>query len=344
MVPNKPQFRDAEVMDAAPDAIAHAAALRPGAKPHPLAERVSLHDIALAAGRTRQGAFSPAADERELFQRGYSSLEFSQALADGVRPAVEAAFANAAEYLPACATVAVTNYKPTPLLTQPEEAELEATREGGELKISTYFSTAGAAQRDVQLTRFRRVVAISREAIINQQAPDWGRTVAALGASAARIEAGLLATALEANGDLEDGAPLFDTPNTVAETFAKEKLFLAMSALRKQPLETGAPAGWRAAHLLVAANIEGQAIDVVYTAGLAVKVAVLPGLPDGRWYLLADAQVAPTIAVLRMPRATLPLAVEALKPPLNLDGAAVRVSANLGVAILRRHGIVKGGT
>jgi hypothetical protein len=72
----------------------------------------------------------------------------------------------------------------------------------------------------------------------------------------------------------------------------------------------------------------------------------MPWLASGRWYALADPRLAPVVAFLHLrgsaPDAP-PVRVEPAKTAINVDGVAIRASADLGVAIVGRVGAVRGG-
>ena len=111
-------------------------------------------------------------------------------------------------------------------------------------------------------------------------------------------------------------------------------------------LDGGQLAGLRARFLVVAPDVEFLARQFLKDSGLAdvVVVAVLSNLPEGRWYLLADPMVCPVVAVLRLAGSTSRILVEPHKMPIHTDSAGVRVRCDTGAALVRRQGIVRGGT
>ena len=128
-----------------------------------------------------------------------------------------------------------------------------------------------------------------------------------------------------------------------AAAFDAAGLAAAMAAMRTQVAADGAALDAQTVSLIVAPGLEFTARQLIYQAGLPITVLVLPGLAAGRYYLTASPDVARNIAVGRLEGATHPLAVEGLKPPLNYDGAAVRVRIDTAAAMVGRVGIVRGG-
>ena len=215
--------------------------------------------------------------------------------------------------------------------------------ENAEITQGYAFLTAGAAQ--VRLNTFGRAIVISREAIINDQTDAIGKIFASLGLSGARLEARLVAAALESNPMLDDGAVVFDASrqNILNGNLTGPNLGFAMALLRNQTTAAGNKADLAAKHLIVSPEQEFMARQLILESGLDVQVSVLAYLPAGRWYLTADPAISPTIAVLRLLGAKTPVRVEQKRRPFEIDGAAVKVVADLGACLLSRTGIVRGG-
>lgn len=129
----------------------------------------------------------------------------------------------------------------------------------------------------------------------------------------------------------------------VASALNDASLAVGMSYLRMQLTPSGHPAGLRAEHLIVAADLEFQALRLVQDTGINIRVTVLTGLPDGRWYLTSNPEAHPTIVTTRLQGTNSAVRVEGAKRPFGFDGTAVRVIADLGAAVVRRDGIIRGG-
>lgn len=333
------QFNPKEVLAAASDAVA----LRVGAtlkQPHPLASHLTLSQIAYAAGVQ---ARKPQAGEHEraIMGRGMGTADFSRALAEGVAQVTIKTYSSQAEHLRFCAVQSVQDFQPAELPALDTDISLEPLGENAEITQGYAFLTAGAAQ--VRLNTFGRAIVISRQAIINDQTDAIGKIFASLGLSGARLEARLVAAALESNPVLDDGAVAFhiDHKNVIADNTLD--IGLAMSLLRTQTTAAGNKADLAAKHLIVNPELEFTARQRIKDAGLDIQVSVLAYLPSGRWYLTADPAISPTIGVLRLHGAKTPLRVEQKRRMVEVDGAAVKVVADLGACLLSRTGIVRGG-
>lgn len=335
------QFNPKEVLAAAGDAVA----LRVGASlthPHPLASNLTLRQIAFAAGtqaRTRKDWETDMA----VVATGMGTMDFSRVLAEGLAQLTIKTYSAQAEHLRFCAVQSVQNFHPAELPALDADISLEPLAENAEISRGYAFLTAGAAQ--VRLTTYGRAIGISREAIINDQTDAIGKIFASLGLSGARLEARLVATALESNPVLDDGAAVFhaDHQNIINTTTNPFDLGLAMTMLRTQITAAGNKADLAAKHLIVCPELEYTARKLVQDGGLAIEVSTLAYLPSGRWYVTADPAISPTIGVLRLLGAKTPMRVEQKRRPFELDGAAVRVVADLGACLLSRTGIVRGG-
>ena len=335
------QFNPKEILAAASDAIA----LRAGAtlkQPHPLASHLTLGQIAYAAGlgvRAKQDWESDIV----VMGRGMGAADFSRILAEGVAQVTLKTYSSQAEHLRFCAVQSVQDFQPAELPALDTDISLEPMGENAEITQGYAFLTAGAAQ--VRLNTFGRAIGVSRSAIINDQTDAIGKIFASLGLSAARLEARLVAAALESNPVLDDGAVVFHAShqNIVTSNLTGPNLGLAMALLRTQTTAAGNRADLAAKHLIVSPENEFLARQIILESGIDVQVSTLAYLPSGRWNLTADPAISPTIGVLRLLGAKTPLRVEQKRRPFELDGAAVKVVADLGACLLSRTGIVRGG-
>lgn len=336
------QFNPREIMAAAPDAVALAMGEKLD-RPHPLAADLTLRRIAYAFGSIvrKQSSIEP---DMAVVARGLATSDFSKVLADGVAGVTISTYRNQAEHTAFTERLEVANFKPETLPALDADISLEPLGENAEIQRGTVMLTAGSA-RQASLMVFARAVLVSRETIINDAMGAISLVFAGLGASAARLEARLVAEELESNPILDDDAVTFhaDHKNVVDGVLNGANFGQAMALLRTQPTSSGQRADLRAKHLVVGPDLEYTARQLVVDAGLDVVVSTLANLPDGRWYALADKTTSPTIATLNLRGAKSPLRIEQRRRPLNCDGVAVLVGADLGARVLSRTGIVRGG-
>lgn len=335
------KFKPDVVLAAASDAVAIQSGLRPS-HPHPLASEISLRDICMAAGLTARPQ-QPYETDLAVVARGMGTSDFSRALASGVHGVTVATYEKQAEHMQFCAVIRADDFLPADIPAVDSDLALEPLAEGAQVSYGAAFVQGGSAQ--VMLTTYARAVMVSRQLIINDSTSAIASIFANIGASAGRLEAKLVAQALEGNPNLDDGQAVFnvDFKNVVTDPLTMTTLGNAAGLLRTQLTTSGERADLRAKHLVVAAGMEFAARSLVLDIGLDLTVSTLAHLPEGRWYLMADQAVNPTVAVLRLRDAKSPVRVEQKRRPFECDGAAVKVTADLGATILRRVGIVRGG-
>ena len=338
--PNAKQL--AEILAAAPDAVASIAGYKPR-QPHPLAERMKLLDLAFAcAAKARK----PRSSESRLAFAGFGlgTMDFPTLLADGLKHATVASYDAQAAHAAYCARIAVEDFHPLNLPALDGGIELEELAEGA--RCTSFVGLVAAGGIKVQLRTFARKIGLTRQSVINNDLAAFARSVISTGATAARIEARLVAAELEKNRPLDDESPVFhaDFLNVVGSALSQTSLGQALGCLRKQKTSAGQLADLAGRHLVVEPDLEMTARELVRNAGLDLQVSVLAHLPAGRWYLLAAPDAHPVIGLLRLHDSRSPIRVEPQRRPQLYDGAVVGTVADVGACLLRRTGIVRGGS
>nr|AGL33512.1 peptidase U35 [uncultured proteobacterium] len=329
------------LQESAPDAIAMLLG-EEVADPHPAAASFSLKVLAGRIGsRVSNGQY--LSQEPRAVALGMGSSDFAGILAAGLSPVVVRRYRAMARHLAFCGTVVVRDFRSYPVPRIDTELDLQVVGENGAV-VGGMISTSGGAVA-VRLSRYARALAISRPAIVNDEIDLVGAVVSSVGPTVARKEAGLVAAALEAPADLDDGQPVFGVANTVAAALDATALAEAAALLLNQPLPSGGLADLDLRHLVVAPSVYLAACKLVRDHGMEARVTVTPmvGLAAGRWYALADPEISPTVAVVRLERSKDPVRIEGHKRPEGADGAALLASAEIGAGLLGRVGIVRGG-
>lgn len=326
-------------------AAGHAVALRLGASvsnPHPLSAELSLRDIAFAAGSLARVP-QRHEDDRQVIARGLITADFSRVLADGTRHLITRAYSAQAQHVKFCSELEALDFRPMNLPGLDIDARVLPLADGAEIQRCYARVASGAEQ--VMLTIFARALSISRELIINDSFEMIGSIVSAMGASAARTEAKMVADTLAGNQLLDDGNPTFhaDYGNIEASVFSTAALGAAMAKMRVQSGPSGEFADLAAAHLVVAADLEYQAQRDVFESGLPIEVTAMAYLPAGRWFLLAEKDVQPSISILKLKGSKVPVRVEQRRLKIQEDGIGLQVAAELGATLLGRRGIIRGG-
>jgi hypothetical protein len=333
-------------LEAARDAISIAC----GAEllhPHPLASTIDLkrvaEDIAARAGVR-------VTDARSLAAAGMRTPQFAKLLADAAAPVVRVGFEHQAQHRAFCTPLEVDNFNPVSVPSIDDEVELEPVGENAEIR--PIMITTGAGAVSARLTSFARTLRFSRHLVVNDSRGELRPAVLPIGPSAARLEKRMLCETLEAGDStvLDDGTVVFDGAFSNVEAGALDATTLAsaMGKLRTQSRAAGGNADLSLAHLVVAPALELAAMKLLHDHGLSERVMLhaMPWLASGRWYALADPRLAPVVAFLHLrgsaPDAP-PVRVEPAKTAINVDGVAIRASADLGVAIVGRVGAVRGG-
>lgn len=341
------RYKPTAVMAAGPDIVARAAGCA-GATVHPVATDCTLAELAIACGADpfRDG---PQRSAMAVMGAGINTTTFPRLLAQGLQALVSRTFAAQAQHMRFATIVPLDKLgTPVDLLGYIDPVvELLPTNELG--LIQSFLGPAPARGiPSVQLSTYGRIVKVTRMAVINDDLRSIANFMANLGASGARTESVHVAQALETNPTMDDGTPLFDEllNNVVTGALDATTLGQAMAKLRKQRLPNGSLSDLAARHLVVCADLELTARQVVSDAGLDLEIHPMAYLPDGRWYLLADQDIQPTVGVLRLGGAKDPTRTEqapkhALK---NFDGTGVRVMVDTGATLLSGVGIVRGGT
>ena len=347
MLYEKTPQQNAEIMAAAPDSIARIIGARVK-NPHPLAAGLDIRTIAKTCALTTQPRREGDTDAT-VMSRGMHTDLFGKTLAAGSRKlALQTYDALAEEHLAFTVPFGVKNFNPVEIVAADAQGvALELLGENAEVATGVAILDAGNAT-EVRLHTFAKNVGVSRRDVVNDDLQLFSAFVAGLGGSAARLEAELVAKALEGNPLMDDGTQAFAEAHNNVEAVAldAEALGRAMAKLRNQRTPGGQLAGLRARFLVVAPDVEFLARQLLKDSGLAdvVVVAVLSNLPEGRWYLLADPLACPVVAVLRLAGSTSRILVEPHKMPIHTDSAGVRVRCDTGAALVRRQGIVRGGT
>ena len=329
--------------EAAVDAIASAIGARIST-PHPLAAGLfdPLSGFALAAGKALQPqrAIEPNA---AVLGRGLATDDFSKVLADSCQLLVSQIFDVSASHRAFCAVETLKDFRTAEIASLDVGVDIVPIIDGREIPFGVPVTGAG---NTAALATYARIIGFSRQLILNDQLNIISRIMFSLAGSAASTEASLVSSALESNPVLDDGELTFhaDLGNLI-DSSLPGAFALGMAALRKQKRAGGMPSNLDAKHLVVSPDIEVDAKAFAHINGLDdLSVSVLAGLPNGRWYMLADPAACPSIAVLSLRGSKNSVLIEQQsRRDSNFDGTLVKARADLGATLLGRLGIVRGG-
>ena len=205
----------------------------------------------------------------------------------------------------------ISDFRPITRVAVSGAPELKKVLEGAEFT----YGTMGATAEVIQLATYGRIIAITRQALINDDMDALSRIPAAFGARAAQLEGDIVYAILMENPNMADGQPLFHASHgnlgaaaTINETSvaAALKAFTQMkgvdgSAIRLLPRYLIVPAaGPRLleAQKLLASVTAGKTADVNPFAGafeIVTDPRLIPTSGQDPWFLAADAAMIDTI-------------------------------------------------
>ncbi len=342
-------------MDYAPpkEAVIDALALAFGCKianPHSMAKSVErpLEKLALDSYASSPGGFIGGnGGIKSLVSNGLKTAEFSGEIARLMRSAANSVFTSAATHRAYCSIAKVENFKPVEI-----DADIDAgldslsgrVIDGAEIEM---VWATGKQTEAGKISTWARIFSFSRQLIINNDVSYLARIAKRIGSSSAGIEAKQVANALEATQTLADGKPAFGSSEgnevTCQSLFIESSLALAIGTLRSQEVAPGIAANAAAKFLLVSPMNEVGAKHAMKELGLSeeITVSALAGIPDDRFYVLADPEQFPTISILNFETDQAPFLIEQKKVPIEYDGTQVKARLDTGAVLTSRLGIVR---
>jgi ATP-dependent protease ClpP protease subunit len=185
---------------------------------------------------------------------------------------------------------------------------LNQVNEHGEIE----FGSVSEAAESYRLFRFGRRVAVTFEAVINDDLSGFTRIPGMFGSAAARLESDTVYGILNANPNMADGVALFASGHSNIGTgvLGVAALGAGRAVMRKQTAPNGDIMNLMPAFLLVPAELETAAdslmVQTVVPSGASttavnplagrLQVVVEPRLTSAlQWYLMADANQIDTI-------------------------------------------------
>lgn len=346
---NTPSLPD--VMCASVDALVLAMG-HTAERPHPLAGVINaagtLPNVAKAAGQMAGSRRPPGMprDDRAYMFEGIKTADFGNAAAQAGTKVSINAYASQSQHLNFCGRISARNFNPFDQVNHYLDLVPQPKGEIQEFQIGTVEAAGGAS--GLQLVSFARVLEITRKAVVNNDIDALAMMFTSFGASTSRLEGKLVAEAMEATANLDDGFPVFHTDfgNVLGpsdQTLDENGLAAAMKLLRTQRIAGGQLVNLELRHLVVEPNLEFAARKLVRDSDMNVRVSVLADLPAGRWFAMADQAQAPTISVLRLEGAKTPIVIGRTTTPDTADGTRIKAICDTGAAFVNRIGIVRGG-
>lgn len=234
----------------------------------------------------------------------HSTSDFPAILANVANKTLRAAYDSTPRTFGAWARRAtITDFKPVQRTQLGGAPDLEKVLQSGEFK----YGTIGEAAEIYALATYGRIVAITRQTLINDDLDAFTRVPAAFGASAADLESDIVYAILMQNPEMADGEDLFHadhgnlgTAATINETSLSEayRLFAQQTGLEGRrisilPQHILVPPGTRSveARKQVTQTTPSSTADVNPYAGrmqVIEEPRLIPATGQDPWFLAAD--------------------------------------------------------
>lgn len=187
----------------------------------------------------------------------------------------------------------ISDFRPISRVAVSGAPELQKVLEGAEFT----YGTMGATAEVIQLATYGRIIAITRQALINDDMDALSRIPAAFGARASQLEGDIVYAILMENPTMADGQPLFHASHGnlgTAATINETSVAAALKAFTQMKGVDGAPVRVLPRYLIVPAAgprlLEAQKLVAQVTAAKQDDVNVFAG----SFEIVADPRLIPT--------------------------------------------------
>ncbi|MGJ9420465.1 prohead protease/major capsid protein fusion protein [Massilia sp. CMS3.1] len=238
--------------------------------------------------------------------------------------------------------------------------DLLQTNEHGEFKYGT-MKDAGVTYA---LVTYGRMVALTRQAIVNDDLRAFERLVSAFGASSSRLENRLVYSQLTANPVMGDGVPLFDAAHGNLGTGAPSALQLssmksARTAMRLQKGLQGEELNLAPNFLIVPASLEQDAYQLTSSNYVPAKQSdvnefrsggrtsvepivepILDGASATAWYMASNNSQIDTVEYCYLDGAEGP--VIETQQGFEIDGVTFKCRLDFAAKAVDHRGLYKG--
>ena len=234
----------------------------------------------------------------------HSTSDFPAILANVANKTLRAAYESTPRtFRPWARRATITDFKPVQRTQLGGAPDLEKVLESGEFQ----YGTMGEGKEVYALATYGRIIAITRQTLINDDLDAFTRVPTAFGASAADLESDIVYAILTQNPNMADGTPLFDaghgnvgTASVINEAALAEayRLFGKQTGLEGRlisilPRYIIVPPGTRSveARKQVAAVTPDSTANVNTFAGrleVVEEPRLIPDAGEDPWFLSAD--------------------------------------------------------
>jgi HK97 family phage prohead protease len=280
-----------------------------------------------------------------------TTSDFAVALAAASNKRVRAAFAAAPQtFRPIVSVGTLPDFKPTNIVGLGDAPALLHVPENGEFKRGALTDTG----LFYQLQTYGRIIAITRQAIVNDDMKLFGRIPTMFGRKAADLESDLVWGILTSNPDMGDGNALFSAAHgnlaAAGTAITVASLGAGRQAMREQTSDEGGYINIAPAFLIVgpAKEVEAQQMLAAITANASnavnpfagsLTLIVEPRITGNQWFLSASPDAFDTIELAHL------LGQEELftetRVGFDVDGVENKARLDVGGAAIDWRGFYK---
>lgn len=285
----------------------------------------------------------------------HSTSDFPEILANVANKTLRMGYENTPRtFVGWCREAIISDFKQVSRTQLGEAPALEIVRESGEFR----HGTMGEAAEKYQLATYGKIVAVTRQAIINDDLSAFDRVIPAMGLQAANLQSDLVYAILTSNPNMADGVALFASghgnQSGAAAAPSVTTLGAGRAAMRSQKGVDGVtPINVMPRSLIVPVALETVAEQLVtgITANESGQVNPFAGnlavVPEPRldaasasvWYLAADPGSIDTIEYAFLEGQTGPY-IET-RNGFDTDGVEIKVRLDFAAKAIDHRGLYR---
>lgn len=268
---------------------------------------LSLVELARRFSGAGDSVSAARAVDEALTQRSgmHSTSDFAAVLGNTVARTLRNSYENAQRtFQPFTRVVELTDFRPVTRVALGDAPKLEKVSEGAEFT----HGTIGESGESYALASYGKIVAVTRQAIINDDLSAFTRLPAMYGARAAELEADLVYGVLSGNAAMSDGKALFHTAhgNVMTGGLDVDGLSKVRALGRKQTGIDGAKINVSYVTLIVNPDDETAAEKILGSIAPTASgefnpfvgrmtIVADPRVPEGYWFAAANPNLTETI-------------------------------------------------